>query len=272
MLSYEDTAWTVYIILFFLFSGLLVIQSRNHVILMLPFILFSVLSMIAHIAMIARRYNHETSLLVVASRSPAVSYLSMFSLFLYIGLVEYELIDIEQSKTRRGGGESAITVQFAKRRKPASYWLAIGLAFVYCSVTIALFVLMVVLDDSKPSTRASEAALVTVLILLTLLLTRRSRIVLFVLLVLALTGLSLEMWLLHAMVKDPATADANSVFSISTWLLMEALLVYFPIMMMLALVSWKPGSLGSVAAAAAAAEATTTTANTQSTRLEQQQQ
>lgn len=243
----QDIAWTVYstILLFIL---VLLIARCRHNMLLLPFILFTLMTLLALVISLARRYQGD-SVLLIADRSPVVNHLPIFSLLLYAGIVECQLIQLAKQRQQQQSSidynEEQQQEEKQQRMNNWRQWAVLGLLLVYCALTVAHVLIMLLLDDNLPLTREWLAITVTGLVFIALLTTvwfatRIKRDGIWVLLLHVLffvftVGLALASWLLQDMIDRPPHLVSMAPVH---WILMEALLVFLPLVLLLGLSSW----------------------------------
>lgn len=240
----QDIAWTVYSTILLLILVLLVARCRHNM-LLLPFILFTLMTLLALVISLARRYQGD-AVLLIADRSPVVNHLPIFSLLLYAGMVECQLIQLAKQQQQLSSIDPNDEQQEEKRRINSwRQWAVLGLLLVYCGLTVAHVLIMLLLDDNLPLTREWLAITVSGLVGIALLTTiwfatRIKRDGIWVLLLHALflvftVGLALAAWLLQDMIDQPP-----HLVSMTTrdWILMEALIVFLPLIILLGLTPW----------------------------------
>ncbi|KAI7878312.1 hypothetical protein K492DRAFT_196892 [Lichtheimia hyalospora FSU 10163] len=204
------------------------------------------MTLLALVISLARRYQGD-AVLLVADRSPVVNHLPIFSLLLYAGLVECQLIQlIKQQQQQQSSIDYNEEQQEEKRYINNWRQLAVlGLLLVYCALTVAHVLIMLLLDDDLPLTREWLAITVTGLVGIALLTTiwfatRIKTDGIWVLLLHALflvftVGLALASWLLQDMIDRPPHLVSMTLVH---WILMEAILVFLPLILLLGLTPW----------------------------------
>lgn len=240
----QDIAWTVYSTILLLILVLLVARCRHNM-LLLPFILFTLMTLLALVISLARRYQGD-AVLLIADRSPVVNHLPIFSLLLYAGMVECQLIQLAKQRQQQSSIDHNDEQQEEKRHLNSwRQWAVLGLLLVYCGLTVAHVLIMLLLDDNLPLTREWLAITVTGLVGIALLTTiwfatriKRDGIwvlLLHVLFLVFTVGLALASWLLHDMIDQPPHLVSMTT---TDWILMEALTVFLPLILLLGLTSW----------------------------------
>lgn len=176
MVSSQDTAWIVYTIVFILQGIVLGVRSR-HNLLLLPFVVFTLLSAVGHIIMIERNYQGDT-LVLLADRSVITNHMPIFSFLLYAGIIGCQLVCIQNSTTnhiqqkQQASSSKEVSseklqhrILFISRarlsRRPSMYWIVISHLLAYGCLVLAFICVRVTRDDDLSATRRSLASLVT---------------------------------------------------------------------------------------------------------------
>ncbi|KAI9491413.1 hypothetical protein BDB00DRAFT_489485 [Zychaea mexicana] len=196
MLTGEDIAWVIYSTILILLTTVLAVRCR-HNLLLLPFIVFAILSTISHLVMLARRYQSD-SVILLADRSPIINHIPIFSLLLYAALIECQLMYIQhvntsyqnrdhwnsrdlddpekqqQRRQRQSQQQSQQEQQQQQQRKQNSirlkrsktYWANVCMLITYTCLVVALVCVRLALNDNLGSTRLIMALCITALAVL----------------------------------------------------------------------------------------------------------
>ncbi|CEG66135.1 hypothetical protein RMATCC62417_02769 [Rhizopus microsporus] len=255
MLTAQEIAWVIYAIFFTALSLALVIRSRHHV-LLLPFVLFSILTSIALIAMLSAHYNYilaETW----ASKSLALNILPVISLLVFLGIMEAQILFIRQVATALNNRERWRSIYLrdsekqegfpVRQRKqslhPWNYWTSITILIIYALVVLCCIILqLLAFRMSSVKTRDLGMAIcITILFILsstnciviwnssassTIRQNRDDTLFLRcvpVLFSMALAGTCILAWIHYGAFGYPLAA----------WILIESLLVYLPFILIL---------------------------------------
>lgn len=178
MVTSQDTAWIVYTIVFILQGIVLGVRSR-HNLLLLPFVVFTLLSAVGHIIMIERNYQGDT-LVLLADRSVITNHMPIFSFLLYAGIIGCQLVCIQNSTANShvqqqppspSSSKDATSEKQQHRllfisrarlgRRPPMYWVIISHLLAYGCLVLAFICVRVTRDDDLSATRRSLASLVT---------------------------------------------------------------------------------------------------------------
>lgn len=178
MVTSQDTAWIVYTIVFILQGIVLGVRSR-HNLLLLPFVVFTLLSAVGHIIMIERNYQGDT-LVLLADRSVITNHMPIFSFLLYAGIIGCQLVCIQNSTANHvqqqppSPSKDATSekqqhrILFISRarlgRRPPMYWVIISHLLAYGGLVLAFICVRVTRDDDLSATRRSLASLVTTML------------------------------------------------------------------------------------------------------------
>lgn len=249
-MNQQESAWTIYTVVLLLLVFPLAYKSRYQLGL-LPFLIFNILSAVALIVTLAGRYHSDT-VLAWADRSPIINHMPVFSILMFAGIVEGQLIycrhvtvalqnrdrwislyGSEKSRQRR------IDQQQQQQKKKWPQWCHVSLLVVYIAFAIALLCVRFTLEDDLASTRAIMAGCIAGLAAVAavhtivswsclrgggmersdMLFLRVAPLLFFV----AMAGMALEAWLFYAMV------GAHHFVSMVGWILLETSTVYLPI-------------------------------------------
>lgn len=229
MLNQQQTAWTVYSVVFILLIVLLGTRCWRNNLLLLPFIVFSLLSLVAHIIMLVRHYDADT-VIAWADRSVVINHMPIFSVLLFAGLAEVQRVYITQHEENH-------------RRRRWQVLLLVSLFVLYAALTVALICVRLLQDDNAPYVRMQLAFCVTALAVLCainalwLLVTRRVPVLLqamALLLTITMAGMALESWLFYTMIET----RGGYLLSMIDWTLLETFMVYAPLFSFLGLALW----------------------------------
>ncbi|KAI9259545.1 hypothetical protein BDA99DRAFT_560967 [Phascolomyces articulosus] len=195
MLTGEDIAWIIYSTILIMLSTVLAVRCRNNL-LLLPFIVFAILSTISHLVMLSRRYQSD-SVILLADRSPIINHIPIFSLLLYAALIECQLVYIQhintsyqnhhqwnslgdsddpekQQRQRQQQQQQDSHEQqhpshqnsLIRQKRPKKYWLNVCMLIVYTCLVVALVCVRLFLNDNLGSTRLIMALCISALALL----------------------------------------------------------------------------------------------------------
>ncbi|RCH99320.1 hypothetical protein CU098_011247 [Rhizopus stolonifer] len=248
MLSIQETAWIIYTIFFATISILLAARSRHHL-LLIPFVLFGLLTSIALIVMLAGHYD----ILLESSwsdKSLVLNVLPVISLLVLLGIMEAQILFIRHVSAALYNRDRWRSIYMRDSEKPEgfpagqeshplrpwNYWASLVILAIY-SVIVLCCILIQVLDSTSLGMPVCISLLWVLSTIDSFVVWKSSTFgnvrqnrddLLFLRIVpllfsLSMMGMCLLGWLHYA------EAD----YSISVWILLESLFVYLPLLLVL---------------------------------------
>ena len=270
MLTGEDISWIIYSTILIILSTMLAVRCRNNI-LLLPFIVFAILSTISHLVMLSRQYQSD-SVILLADRSPIINHIPIFSLLLYAALIECQLVyiqhintayqkcnhqwnnleeqDLDDAEKQRQRREEQKQLQqdSIRRKKPKCYWINVFMLILYTCFVVALVCVRLFLNDNLGSTRLIMALCISALLTLAVVnvvfvytavippnvnLRHDARFLqsTSILFTISMVGMTAEAWLFYGMIETHETYS----FTTLGWIMFETCIVYLPMFAILSL-------------------------------------
>ncbi|KAI8150095.1 hypothetical protein BJV82DRAFT_662187 [Fennellomyces sp. T-0311] len=241
-------------------TTVLAVRCRNNL-LLLPFIVFAVLSTISHLVMLARRYQSD-SVILLADRSPIINHIPIFSLLLYAGVIEGQLVYIQHVNTAYQNRDRWSSLRdledpekqqqqqqnSLRQKRPKKYWVSVCMLILYTCLVVALVCVRLLLNDNLGSTRQIMAICISALTLLSAITV--AFVFLFVipakaiqrldtcflkvtsiLFMISMIGMAAEAWLFYGMISTHETYSFTTI----GWIMFETCVVYLPMFAILTL-------------------------------------